>query len=675
MKSRIIFFILILVVLYQSLSSQQASSTALLEEIRKESFDLALLDEEVAYYQNLLNKRSQVMKLHKQEKLTTIRELFEKDLSELDVIFESNDTERAVKKIWEINKIYKGIEALDIKNYFPEKRMQYYEARLDVMDGQYEKARRILEKNLTENIDPQNRNEIVLLLEEIYFNLKNYNDYISVFPIYRGINSPRQRWWLGQSMYNTGKLDEAATVFRRLTNDDEYGLRAYCMSALIIYQNGNITQAINDFVTLKYRYSPETPYYNFINLSLARLYAISENNQEAINLYDQYAQLQKDIPDDILYEIATIYKKFGEYAQAINYYQKITEKPSKSKYYVAAKYFTAIIEQDRGNYESGREHLREIIDKNDKLMLALNKKYALLENYSVLLHDLITETLSLERRKQVDSQLNILEEQFQANRKEIEAFSEGLDSERLLYLKMLEEEYFAYTVTLANYEAFVRYSRNPMLKRLPSIQNYKMSHTDSSVVYLQVVNYVEKLSNKSAEAYMLAKFMAEQKVYLAFSRDVWFDINHLGLDYKVPEISALAEMADTLISANLAIISDLESWAFKNTLTNQEKDLIAEKRGMIEKNNETLKKNEKSFIDDFSADITPQLSDKVESFADSQDEIRSQYVETITAMVESLSDENQMYENTLLDILFRQSRLLDQEYVEFRKKITNENQK
>ncbi|MDP8323421.1 MAG: tetratricopeptide repeat protein [Candidatus Stygibacter australis] len=671
MKFRILLLITF-IVLFQILWSQKATNNTLLEEIRQESFDLAVLDDEVDYYQQLVDKRNRVKSLLEQNRLSTIREIFERDLAELDVIFESDDTERAVKKLWEITRIYKGISTLDIKNYFPERLLQYYEARLDVQDGHYEKARRVLEKNLTNNVDPQHRNEIVSLLEEIYFNLKIWEDYISVYPIFRGINTTRQRWWLGQSFYNTGRLDDASTVFRRLANDEEYGLRSRCMSILLTYQNGNINQAITDFLTLKYQYPPSTPYFNFINLSLARLYAISGDNNEAISLYDQYVQLQKDIPDDILYEIATVYKNFGEYTQAINYYQKITEKPVKSNYYVTAKYFTAITEQDRGNYESGRENLREIIEKNDNLMLSLNKKYALLENYSSLLHNLITETLSPERRNQIDTQLNDLENQFQENREEIETYSEGVDSKSLLYLKQLEQEYFSYTITLANYEAFVRYSRNPMLKRLPSIQNYQMSRTDSSVVYLQMVNYVENLSKKSAESYTLAKFLAEQKVYLAFIRDIWFDIKGLGIDYSAPDIIEVAENADSLISSNLEIISDLEVWAFKSEHSKEEEDLLAEKRNLIENNNKELEKNEQEFIDKFTQDVTPQLADKVDNFAASQDEIRNHYIDTITAMVESLSDENQMYENTLLDILYRQSKLLDEEYVEFREQITNE---
>ncbi|MCF7912564.1 MAG: tetratricopeptide repeat protein [Candidatus Cloacimonetes bacterium] len=671
MKIRIILFITS-VFLCQLLWSQQATNTALLEEIRQESFDLAVLDDEVEYYQRLVDKQDQVKVFYNQNRLSNIRELFERDLAELDLIFEADDAERAVKKLWEISRVYRGIESLDIKNYFPERLLQYYQARLDVLDGKYEKARRVLEKNLAENLDPQHRNEIVQLLEEIYFNQKNYADYISVYPIYKGINTILQRWWLGQSLYSLGRIEEAATVFRRLANDDEYGLRSRCMTVLITYQNGNTAQAITDFLTLKYQYSPSTPYFNFINLCLARLYAINGNNQEAINLYDQYVQLEEDVPDEILYEIATIYKNFGEYAQAINYYKKITEKKSKSTYYVTAKYFTAITEQDRGNYESGREHLREIIVKNENLMQALNKKYALLESYSSLLHDLITETLSSERRQQIDNQLSALESQFQENRQEIEIYSEGIDSDKLLFLKLLEEEYFSYTITLANYEAFVRYSRNPMLNRLPSIQNYQMTRTDSSIVYLQMVNYIEDLSAKSAESYALAKFMAEQKVYLAFIRDIWFDINRLASDYNVAEIGVVANDADTLISRNLAIISDLEGWAFKKSLSREEKDLLADKQDQIKNNNKELEKKEKEFIDKFSQDITPQLAEKVDDFAASQDAIRNHYVDTITAMVESLSDENQMYENTLLDILFRQSRLLDQEYVEFRKQITNE---
>jgi tetratricopeptide (TPR) repeat protein len=671
MKIRIIIFITS-VLLCQLLWSQEATNNDLLEAIRQESFDLAVIEEEVDYYQRMVDKQKQVKTLYEQNRLSNIREIFERDLAELDVIFEADDTDRAVQKLWEISRIYRDIEVLDIKNYFPDKLLQYYQARLDVLDGRFEKARRVLEKNLAENLDSKHRNEIVKLLEEIYFNQKNFTDYISVYPIYRGINTTRQRWWLGQSFYGSGRIDEAATVFRRLANDDEYGLRSRSMNVLVTYQNGDTGQAITDFLTLKYQYSPETPYFNFINLSLARLYAISGNNQEAINLYDQYVQLEEEIPDEILYEIATIYKNFGEYAQAINYYQKITEKKSKSTYYVTAKYFTAITEQDRGNYESGREHLRDIIVKNENLMQALNRKYALLENYSSLLHDLITETLSAERREQIDSQLDALENQFQANRQEIETYSEGIDSNKLLFLKLLEEEYFSYTITLANYEAFVRYSRNPMLKRLPTIQNYEMTRTDSSVVYLQMVNYIEDLSTKSAESYTLARFLAEQKVYLAFIRDIWFDINRLGMDYNVEGISVVANYADSLISGNLAIISDLEGWAFKKEHSREERDLLTEMQNQIKANNKELGQREKEFIDKFSQDVTPQLATKVDDFAASQDEIRNQYVDTITVMVESLSDENQMYENTLLDILFRQSKLLDQEYVEFREQITNE---
>jgi hypothetical protein len=665
--------LLVIILITASLWSQQASQASLLEKIRQESFDLALLEEEVDYYRLLVEKRRQVIKLHNQNRLGSIREMFEKDLAQLEVIFDSDDTERAVKKIWEINRIYKDIEELDIKNYFPEQKMRYYEARIDVIDGKYSKARKVLENLLTDNLDPANRNNIVLLLEEVYFNLGNYGDYVSIFPLYRGINSAQQRWWLGQSLYNTGKYEEAATVFRRLENDAQFGLRSRCMNVLMTYKKGNIGQAISDLLALKYRYEPSEPYYNFINLSLARLYAIDGDVREAITLYDQYAQLADEIPDDILYEIATKYKQFGEFTQAIRFYQKITEKPTKSRYYVAAKYFTAITEQDRGNYESGRKHLREIIENNNALMLALNEKYALLENYSTLLHNLIAQTLTPERRRQIDRELDQLENQFQENRERIEAFSEGLDSEKLLYLKFLEEEYFAYTVTLANYEAFVRYSRNPMLKRLPSIKNYQMSYTDSSVVYLQVVDYVEKLSDKSAEVYLLAKFLAEQKVYLAFVRDVWFDIKRLGLDYEVPQIITISDQADSLISSNLQIITDLEKQAFKNNLSSEERNRISNLRAMIENNNKTLEEIEDDFIKSFSDQVTPKLSEKVENFADSQTDIRNLYVETITTMVENLSDENRMYENTLLDILFRQTRLLDQEYEQFRKQITNEN--
>ena len=676
MKTRIHISIIILFVVFSyPLIGQKATESSLLEEIRQESFDLALLEEEVEYYQKLVDKKNQIKKLYEQNRLSTIREMFERDLAELEVMFEAERTEDAVNKIWEINHIYTDITELDIKNYFPEKRMLYYQARIDVMDGKYNIAKNVLEKLLTDNIDTQHRNEIVALLEEVYFNQKNYNDLISIYPVYRGINTPKQRWWLGQSMYNVGRFDEAATVFRRLTNNDEYGLRARCMNTLILYNKGETTRAINEFLTIKFRYSPETPYYNFINLSLARLYSVIGEYQEAINLYDQYIQLEEEVPDEVLYEIATVYKKFGEYSQAIEYYQMITKKAKKSKYYVAAKYFTALTEQDRGNYEQGREHLREIIDKNDKLMEALNNKYALLENYSSLLHDLITKTLNSERRTQIDNQLKSIEIQFQENRKEIETYSEGLDNDKLIYLQLLEEEYFAYTITLANFEAFVRYSKNPMISRLPSVANYQMSHTDSSIVYLQIVTYVANLNDKSEDDYILAKFMAEQKVYLDFIRNIWFDINRLGLDYDEPDISNLAEYADSLIKNNLKIIEEMEKGAFDSKLKKEEKSSLNEKRKLIKKNNDLIKDLEKEFINTFSKEITPKLSVKVDNLAKSQEDIRKKYIETITTILENIYNDKRMFEKTLIDILLRQARLYDQDFVEFRKKLTNEESK
>jgi len=673
MKTRIIIIISLFTILSQLLTAKQASISELLEQIRRESYDLALLEDEVEHYRALLNKQEQIKKLYQQKRLNSVREMFETDLEALDALFAAEDTERAVQKIWEINRIYKGINELDIKDYFPEQRMLYYEARLHVIDGNYNRAKRILEPMLIDNIDQQYRNDIVLLLEEIYFHTKNFNDLIAVFPVYRGINSPRQRWWLGQALYNTDRLSEAATVFNRLEGDAEYDLRARCMSALIKYQYNQPAQAINDLVNLKFRSSTSNPHYNFINLSLARLYAITANRQEAINLYDQYVQLQKDVPDDILYEIATLYRNFGEYSQAIYYYDLITKKQSGSNYYIAAVYFTAITEQDRGNHDKARGYLAEIIDRNKSIMQAVNQKYSLMENYAGHLHNLIAQNLTPERRRQIDDQLNNLENQFQSNRDEIDSLTRGLQSNRLLYLRLLEDEYFAHTITLANYEAFVRYARNPMLKRLPPVKNYEFSQTDSSFIYLQIIDYLDELKDKSSEIYRLAKFMSEQKISQVYYRDVWFEISDLGTDYNLPPIIELAEYADSLITQNLNTIADLENWAFKKNLSDQQKKLAEEKIKSIETNNKILEDEEHSFINQFSDLITPILSLKVEQFAASQNDIRNHYIETITSLVEDLTTENQMYENTIIDILFRRSKMLDQEFTDYRKKITNEN--
>ena len=74
MKIRILLLITF-IVLFQILWSQKATNNTLLEEIRQESFDLAVLDEEVDYYQQLVDKRNRVKSLLEQNRLSTIREI------------------------------------------------------------------------------------------------------------------------------------------------------------------------------------------------------------------------------------------------------------------------------------------------------------------------------------------------------------------------------------------------------------------------------------------------------------------------------------------------------------------------------------------------------------------------------------------------------------------------
>lgn len=667
---KIIIIILLLLITALPLLAQKASSSDLINMIRKESFDIAVLEEEIEYYKTLLNKKEQIKRLYDQRRLSVIRELFERDLAELDLMFEREASEEAIDKLWEIEHLYKDIETLDIKNYFPEQKLQYYEARILVRDAKYKQARTILENNLVNNLDPQNRNAIVALLEEVYFELERYEDIISVYPVYRGVNSPQQRWWLGQALYNTSDYEKALPVFQRLAVTSEYELRAQAMLALIKFNLGNVQQAITDFNTIKYKYSPDEPYYNFINLSLARLYVIAGNSKEAVNLYDQYVQLEDEVADDVLFEIALFYKTAEEYNQAIKYFRQITQKKKKSSYYVAAKYLIAITEQDRGNYDSGRESLRQIIDSNQEFMEALNRKYALLEEYSTKLTDLVNPMLNSAQREELDRELEALENEFRSNQQKIESLSQGMETNKLLYLSLLEEEYFAYTVTLADFETFVKFTRNPVLRRLPLIKNYKMTRQDSSIVYLQIVDYMEGHENKKTEMYETAKFLAEQKVYQTFVRNIWYDIYHLSLQYNSSEITAIADRADSLVSQNLELIEDAENLTFKQNKA--QFDLIERKEENINANNQELQDLEKDFISAFSTYITPDLSQELENFADTQNEIRVKYIETITALVEDISNENRMYKNTLLEILFRQTMLLDEEYNQFRENISNE---
>ena len=153
---------------------------------------------------------------------------------------------------------------------------------------------------------PRN-NDAILLLENIYIHSGQDSLFLSIYELYSKEKSPEQTFWLGQSYYNLANYEKAKTVFISLYNEQEYLLRAKAMMALIAVSEQGYEAGLQKFLELKENHIDEESYYDFVLLSIARLYNLSSNFDAAVSFYESYLLMQNgDVSDEIIYEVANL---------------------------------------------------------------------------------------------------------------------------------------------------------------------------------------------------------------------------------------------------------------------------------------------------------------------------------------------------------------------------------
>ena len=480
---------------------------SLIEQLKSEKRELSILEEEISYYYNLLQQRSAVRELYKRGKISNLKNVFSKTAKIIDRMFEDKLIKKVSLKIGEQKVIYGDIVEL-------QDQLLYYRAKLAFIKGDNKKAQELLEEIVVNYPRSSIMNFTILILEEIYFIVGFDQKLINIFDQYTAEKSLQQNFWLAQAYYNTGKYTEAETYFNILKKDKEYAFRSNAMLALISYFTEDLENSLGKFSALENKYNKKTNYYEYILICLARLHLVNNDFEKALAYYDKYYEHTHNvISDEILYEIAMQNYNRKEYKRAIEYFSIIIDRPIKSQYFASAKFFVAVSEQGRGNYDQAENTLTEMITRNNILMETMNTKYNLLEKYSKLRRKLTQKDISDGEWNKLKTQSNSIENALIKTNNTLGELYTGLDIRSLQMLQILEEEYLSYSSTIADMDAVILLAQSLPNTRIPAILDREIASSDSSIVTLQVLSYLGHRPRFSSKDFNFAKALASEKIY------------------------------------------------------------------------------------------------------------------------------------------------------------------
>lgn len=638
----------------------------LLQQLKYEKKELAILEEEISYYFNLLQQRAAVRELYKKGKITNLKSVFSKTAKIIDRMFEEELIGTVALKIGEQKIIYGDVVEL-------QDQLLYYRAKLAFIKNDYKKAQGFLEK-VVENFPRSSiMNQTILLLEEIYFIAGFDQELIDIFDRYSAEKSLHQNFWLAQAYYNIGKYAEAETYFKILKKDKRFAFRSKAMLALISYFTEDLESSIEKFSELEIKYSRRVDHYEYVLISLARLHLVNNDFELSLAYYDAYYDFTYEvIPDELIYEIAMQNYNNKKYLNAITYFNKIIEKSVKSQYFASAKFFVAVSEQGRGNYDQAENTLTEMITRNNILMETMNTKYSLLEKYSKLRRRLTQRDLSDEEWEKLKAKTDGIEKALVLTNSTLEDLYTGLDNRSLETLQILEEEYMSYSSTIADMDAVILLAQSLPNVRIPAILDREIASSDSSIITLQVLSYLGHRPRFSSKDFNFAKALASEKIHQENLLNTWKEIEQIAIQNDHEEMLPSIQNSQKNIEENLESIAVIAQYMFKGKPSDDFQDLIEDEAIAIDRNKKELQELKKDVIKNFNKMIAQRLSNEKEILIAEFEGLQFIYDDTLSDLMEEITSANEQYQFSLLSILFKQTQIMDKEYKQFQEKVRNE---
>jgi tetratricopeptide (TPR) repeat protein len=648
------------------MSTLSAQRDQFIEMLRQESADLLKLEQEISYYRDLVLKKESIKNLYRENNLALIKQNLTEDLARLEALLRGDDIDAARLLMGELKLVYNEIPELSDQ-------MLYYQAKLAEKRNNPRKARVYLEKILAEQPQSEIMNLVVKLLGKNYFFLGDFQKLLDIYQQHPQWIDLDVAYQLAQANYNLNKLETAKQLFSSLVSSEDYGLRAKMMLGLITYQLEGAETALQNFVKLRGETDPKSEYYDFIILTLARIYTELQDQPRALAHYDLYDELNNVyISPEILFEMGNVNLNAEDLEQAIFYFNEISQKFPESEYYVSAKFQLAMAEQSKDDFSLVENNFQELLARNELVTTALNQKYSLLESYRKTVADLYSQEHPEAQEQELRAKVANLDASLIKTNKIIRDLYGSLDKQSQYLLEVLEEEYKSYVSTLQNIDAVTTLAQNAKSGRIEDNIQTSIAYSDSTELVLEMMRLVGHKTTFTEDEYLAVKNIARERLDEKKQLREWNDLEIMA---RTEDNSLLLRQVNTyqrIVEDDLRTLDIVAQTVLGGAPPAEMLAMIEDELESINRNREDLHSLKNEVAENFNQRIVEKLSGRKQTMEQEFNEINQLYSTAFSDLEAQIKSQREDYEITYLDLLFKQTQIADQEYNKYQEKIRNE---
>ena len=634
--------------------------------ISREKSLLAGIESELDHLNSIIYQRDRVRSYEDNGKNDLIISLFSAVSRELEDSFKTGDDWRIRSKHQEMIHIFRDIDLVEDRYLFYDALYLYYNREIDQAEE------RLL--NLI-NVSPESvklRPALSLLQTILIFDNRN-RELLELTDRFSYLSDNRSRYFTAHAHFNLKEYVKAEAIFSELIRYREYRFRSEIMLGLIQYAIFHSDRAIQHLEQLTHKYEPSEQYYDFLLLSLARIFGENEDFRNSLRYYNSLIDFNSgQLTDELAFEIALIERASGNYKKALYYLNHIINMPEKSSIYDEAVIMIAGIMVHTSSYKRSTDLINDVLQTNRAFNNMLHIEVNLLRDMREAAWQYVI-TGDNNKRKEFN---RLSEKYWMITERDRDFEKSSLSGVEHTYNHLVMAEYVSFLnliielndvaekiKSLPNTEQVnqiesqiteIDHLRKNLLttKFLVNLTKDVTRIDDNPLQPLQFHSryiYLTEMNQMLLESYMLARELADKIVmYENIREDFGAALNH-------DEISKLHNILDLLNQESEIVFGSMD---FDNKLISQIEEenlsLLGLRRG-LSAIRELVERS-------YHQKVAERLINNNINSLDISDFSYDYSIFVISKTAEELNQISKKYDYALLDVLFQESIRRDQEY-------------
>ncbi|MCD4828721.1 MAG: tetratricopeptide repeat protein [Candidatus Cloacimonetes bacterium] len=632
----------------------QNSDGALEAVLEEEYYAFDRINAEIERLGLLAVRRTEVKQAYESGNLASVQRMFLVDSEPLLDFLDNMEYSPALGELIDLILVYQNVPQLGDQ-------LLLYEGVIYKGYGRLATAQSRFEELLAEYPGSQYSNDAVIMLEEIYFLLDENEALVSLAAQYPDNMRPKQVFWLANAHFNLDNMEEAEALFNSLLSDPNYGFKAEALLALTSYYNFGLEYAIEKFLILVLDYPEESLNFDFVYLSLGRLYQERGDFEKALYCYNYFMDItQQQFTDEFYYELVLLNLQMEDYETALSFLGELLNDPYETSYYNSPNYLSAIINYGQGNITDAKGDINLALDDTSLMVNVLDAKRELIRRHKDLMNQ-YNQSSTRNAREEVRTRLLDLNEQIYVSTGTLENVAVGLSPDDVIRLQIYEEEFALVNDTIEQVRLLIDLANSRPNTKVPEQIDQRVEELDGYIVEIGTLQYLSSLDQLKMGDYELAYALANEIGKTRLLVDKWQRFS--DSPGTSPDVRSRAQRAIGLMQGNLQSLETVALYAFGEQRTETEfQQKLAQELQILQDFRTRMLMVREQAVRDYNRQIAKRLGSVNLLLLDENQGLREQYVEVLASLEQNVQDVSARFEYTLLDILYDETLQMDEQF-------------